>query len=177
MVWLLIAAAMSHPTAAALEQKLASAHSIHGIQQVLSDEGLELGDWEVARRLLAEGAVPRFATLSASAQDQIAQVLVLAERDPLISQALANPADAYAQFPDFLAVHGLNLEAEALEALSRPMDLDDQQLELVVGGIDPVTATLITTGITALAGLLTLWITKHYDTKIKIAEINAAKTA
>jgi len=57
------------------------------------------------------------------------------------------------------------------------MDLDDQQLELVVGGIDPVTATLITTGITALAGLLTLWITKHYDTKIKIAEINAGKTA
>jgi hypothetical protein len=54
-----------------------------------------------------------------------------------------------------------------LAALSQPLDLADTQLERVVGGIDPLTASLITLGITTLGGVLTLWITKHYEAKAK----------
>ena len=61
--------------------------------------------------------------------------------------------------------HGLILDAEVLAALSQPHDLNDQQLQGVMGGIDPVLACLITLGITTLGSVLMHWINRHYDSK------------
>ena len=148
-----------------LEQKVASVKSIHDIQQVLAAEGVQLSEVEVVKGLIAEGAAPRFADLSEAAQAQLAQVLVLAEREPAIAEALSTPEQISAVLPGLLATQGLTLDAEVLDALSQPRDLDDQQLEQVVGGIDPVLAGLITLGITTLGTVLTLWINKHYESK------------
>ncbi|MBM5819937.1 MAG: hypothetical protein FJ070_07630 [Cyanobacteria bacterium K_DeepCast_150m_m2_101] len=148
-----------------LEEKLASVKSIHDIQQILASEGVQMSDVDVAKGLIADGASTRFAHLSDSAQQQLAQVVVLAERDPGIAQALMAPDEVKERLPGLLAAHGLSLDAEALSALSQPLELDDQQLEQVVGGIDPVTAGLITLGITTLGGVLTLWIKEHYASK------------
>ena len=152
-----------------LEQKLASVKSIHDLQQVLESEGLQLSDVDVVKGLIADGGSPCFAGLSETKQAQLAQVLVLAEREPAIAEALEMPEQLAAVLTPLLAAHRLILDDEVLAALSQPHDLDDQQLEGVVGGIDPVTASLITLGITSLASVATLWITTHYATKERIA--------
>lgn len=152
-----------------LERKLAALNSLHGIQQLLVSEGLQMSEVEVARELMAEAGSSRFAHLAAAAQDQVAQLVVLAERDPAIAAVLSDPARMADRLPALAAGHGLQLDAEVVSALSQPLDLADAQLEQVVGGIDPLTASLITLGITTLGGVLTLWITKHYETKERIA--------
>jgi hypothetical protein len=169
--------AMTTTLPAALEQKLAAATSLHGISAVLAAEGLPIGELEIAQGLLQAGASTRFAGLSGRACDQLAQVLVLAESDPAIGRILLDPQQVTAGLPALLAAHALVLEPEALAALAAPLDLDDQQLEQVVGGIDPMTASLITLGITTLGGVLITWITKHYDTQKEIAAIQANRTA
>jgi hypothetical protein len=160
---------MSVSVSPELERKLVGVNSIHGIQQVLASEGMPMSDLEVARGLIAEGSSSRFAGLSPAAQDQVAQLIVLAEADPSIAAVVADPEQVADRLPELAAAHGLKLDSEALAALSKPLDLSDTQLEQVVGGIDPLTASLITLGITTLGGVLTLWITKHYETKERIA--------
>jgi len=150
-----------------LESKLAAVTSIHGIQQLLATEGLQMSDLEIARGLIVEGGSFRFAGLTPAAQDQVAQLVVLAEADPAIAALLADPEQVADRLSALAAAQGLTLEAEVLVALSQPLDLADAQLEQVVGGIDPLTASLITLGITTLGGVLTLWITKHYESKAK----------
>lgn len=159
--------AMTVSVAPDLERKLAAVNSLHGIQQLLAAEGLPMSDLELARGLIAEGALSRFAGLSPAAQDQVAQLLVLAAADPAIAVVMADPEQVTDRLPGLVAGQGLTLDEEVLAALSRPLDLADTQLEQVVGGIDPVTASLITFGITTLGSVLTLWITKHYESKGK----------
>ena len=150
---------------AVLEQKLDSAKSIHDVQQLLSAEGIQVSSVDLVKGLIAEGASPRFQHLSEAAQSQVAQVLVLAESDAAIGQLLLTPAACTSLLPAALASHGISVDAEALAALSQPIDLDDQQLEHVVGGLDPVTAGLISLGITTFFGSLTHWVNRHYDAK------------
>jgi hypothetical protein len=150
-----------------LERKLAAVTSIHGIQQLLATEGLQMSDLEIARGLIVEGGTSRFAGLSPAAQDQVAQLMVLAAADPAIAAVVADPEQVADRLPALATGQGLTLDEEVLAALSRPLDLADTQLEQVVGGIDPVTASLITFGITTLGSVLTLWITKHYESKAK----------
>lgn len=156
---------MSVSSPEVLEQKLAGVKSIHDIQQVLESEGLQLSDVDVVKGLIADGGSPRFAGLSETKQAQLAQVLVLAEREPAIAEALVMPEQLTAVLPPLLADHGLSLDAEVLAALTQPHELNDQQLQEVVGGVDPVLAGLITLGITTLGGVLMHWINKHYDSK------------
>ena len=156
---------MSVSSPEVLEQKLAAVKSIHDIQQVLESEGLQLSEVDVVKGLIADGVSPRFAGLSETMQAQLAQVLVLAEREPAIAEALVMPEQLTAVLPPLLAAHGLTLDAEVLAALSQPHDLNDQQLQEVVGGVDPVLAGLITLGITTLGGVLMHWINRHYDSK------------
>jgi len=158
-----------------LENKLQGVASIRGIQKVLSEEGLALSEAQIAQGLIAEGVSPRFAGLSPSAQEQVAQVVVLAERNQAVAHVLTSPDQVTAQLPALLAAEGISLDAEALSALSAPLELDDEQLEQVVGGS---TAALVigligTVVVPTLATIFTLWINKHYDTKVKIAEIDA----
>lgn len=157
----------------ALELKLSSVKSIHDLQQVCAAEGLELTDVEVAQKLIAEGGLPRYAHLSIEAQHQVASVLVLAEGDSQIAELIATPYEVAEQLPVLLAAHDIQLDPEALDALSQPLELDDAQLESVVGG----SATLAIIGaIGAIVGpIATLWITEHYSAKVKVAELNAGK--
>ncbi len=154
-----------------LEQKLAAVKSIHDIQQVCAAEGLEMTDAQVAQRLIADGAMPRFTNLSLEAQRQVADVLVLTEQDPQIAALMRGGDDG--TLTGLLATHGIQLNDEALDALSQPPELDDPQLEQVVGG----SATLAIIG--AIGGIVvqiaTLWIVTHYSTQVRIAETNAKK--
>lgn len=150
-----------------LQTQLTDVKSIGGIQKVLADQGLSVSEVQIAQQLIAEGLSPRFAGLSPSAQEQVAHVIVLAEHNPAVAQVLMSPEQATAQLPALLAAEGLSLDAEALEALSKPLELDDAQLEQVVGGIDPALITLITFGITTAATVATLLINRYFDYKDK----------
>ena len=154
-----------------LEQKLAAVQSIHDIQQACAAEGLEMTDAQVAQRLIADGAMPRFANLSLEAQRQVADVLVLTEQDPQIAALMWGGDDG--TLTGLLATHGIQLNAEALDALSQPPELDDSQLEHVVGG----SATLAIIGAIGaiVVPIATLWITTHYAAQVKIAETNPNK--
>lgn len=125
---------MTVTTSQGLQQKLALVQSIQDIQQVLASEGVELSEVDVVKGLIAEGALPRFSHLSATQQAQVAQVLVLAEGEPAIAAALATPADFATSLAPLLAHHGLILDDAVLAALTQPQELDDQQLEQIVGG-------------------------------------------
>lgn len=92
--------------------------SIHGIQQVCAAEGLELTDAEVAQKLIAEGEPPRYAHLSTEAQHQVSSFLVLAEGDSQIAELIATPYEVAEQLPVLLAAHDIQLDPEALDALS-----------------------------------------------------------
>lgn len=150
-----------------LAQKLASAHSISEIRNVLADEGLTLSEPEIVQGLIAEGASPRFAGLSPAAQGQLAQVLVLAEQNPTLAKVLVSPGQVQAQLPALVAAAGLTLDQEVLDALAAPVEISDEQLEQVVGGIDPVLATLITLGITTAASVAMHLINRYFDYKEK----------
>ena len=120
-------------------------------------------DVQVAQRLIADGAMPRFANLSLEAQRQVADVLVLAEQDPKIAALMRGGDDG--TLTGVLATHGIQLNDEALGALAQPPELDDPQLEQVEGG----SATLAIIG-AFVVPIATLWITTHYSAKVKIAE-------
>lgn len=154
-----------------LELKLSSAKSIHDIQQVCAAEGLELTDVEVAQKLIAEGGLQCYAHLSTEAQHQVANVLVLAEGDSQIAELIATPHEVAERLPALLEAHDIQLGLEALDALSQPLELDDAQLEGVVGG----SAALATIGAIGaiVVPIATLWITQHYAAKVKVAELNA----
>lgn len=157
-----------------LEQKLSAVQSIHDIQQVCAAEGLEITDVQVAQRLIADGAIPRFVNLALEAQRQVAEVLVLAEQNPQIATLVQGGDDG--TLTGLLATHGIQLNDEALDALAQPPELDDPQLEQVVGG----SATLAIIGAIGAIGAIivpiaTLWITTHYAAQVRIAETNAKK--
>lgn len=153
-------------TAAKLEHKLATVRSIHDIQVLLAAEGLEMSDTEIVQGLIAEGASPRYSDLSPEAQAQVAQLLVLAERKPDIAEALVHPLDSGTALAALAEAEGLALDPQAQAALQQPLDLNDDQLEGVVGGLDPVTAGLISLGITTLGAVLMHWINRHYDARL-----------
>ena len=92
--------------------------SIHGIQQVCAAECLELTDAEVAQKLIAEGGLPHYAHLSTEAQHQVTSFLVLAEGDSQIAELIATPYEVAEQLPVLLAAHDIQLDPEALDALS-----------------------------------------------------------
>ncbi len=120
---------------------------------------------EVAKGLIAQGALPRFAGLGPSAQEQVAKLLLLVEENPAAAEAIG--LSDLQQIQAIAGSAGITLDPEVTAVLAQPMDLDDATLENVVGGIDPLTATLITTGIGAMVTIATFWINKHYDSKAK----------
>lgn len=150
-----------------LEARLTSARSIADICQVLADEGVTMDELSVAKGLIEQGALPRFAHLGSDAQEQVAKLLLLAESNPEASQAISG-SDVN-QITAIASAAGITLDPEVTSVLAQPLDLDDAQLDQVVGGIDPLTATLISTGIAAVVTIATLWINKHYDAKLKAA--------
>jgi len=154
-----------------LEQRLATATSFGGIQQILSAEGVEMSEHEIVVGLLAGGVSPRFVNLSPNARNQVAQVLLLAERNPAIAQVLASPEQVGFLLPGLLAGEGLDLDDEAVVSLSQPIELEDQELEQVVGGF--LTETLIlgfaNIVVGALATVACTWIVEHYKYKTATA--------
>lgn len=173
MIGLKLHLAMASVNLQALEQKLSSVRSVADIRQVLADEGVAMDDLAVAKGLLAQGALPRFAHLESTAQEQVAKLMLLAESNPEASQAIAS--SDVGRITAIASAAGITLDPEVTSLLAQPLDLDDAQLQQVVGGIDPLTASLITAGIGAIVTIATLWITRHYDTAVKIAEIEASK--
>ncbi|MCX5943917.1 MAG: hypothetical protein NTZ53_01100 [Cyanobacteria bacterium] len=148
-----------------------SVNSISEIQSLLGSEGIQKSELEIIRDLIAEEPTHRFAKLSSKALDQVAEVLLLAERNPNIGAILLNPNSINDLLPSLIVAEGFTVEAEALAALSQPQELNDDQLEQVVGGIDPLTASLITLGITTVATVVTLWINRHYDYMMKQSQV------
>jgi hypothetical protein len=152
-----------------LQVKLSSAQSIADIRQVLAGEGVVMDELSVAKGLISQGALPRFAHLGSSAQEQVARLLLLAEENREVSLAIA--ASDVQQITAIASSAGITLDPEVTSVLAQPQDLDDAQLEQVVAGIDPLTASLISAGIGAVVTIATLWINKHYDTQARIASV------
>lgn len=125
-----------------------------------------MSEVDIVKGLITDGALPRFAYLTETAQAQVAQVLVLGKHDPAVADALAMLPEHLTSLPTLLAAHGLEYDDAVLAALSSPQELDDQQLEQITGGIDPVTVGVITLGITTLGGVLIHLIDRHYDYKM-----------
>jgi hypothetical protein len=140
----------------ALELRLSSVKSVHGIQQVCAAEGLELADAEIAQKLIAEVGLPRYAHLSTEAQHQVASFLVLAEGDSQIAELIATPYEVTEQLPVLLAAHDIQLDPEALDAISQPLELYNAQLASVVGG--PATLAIIGAIGAIVVPIATLWI-------------------
>lgn len=156
-----------------LQDKLSSARSIADIRQVLAAEGVVMDELEVAKGLISQGALPRFAQLGAKSQDQVARLLLLVAENRELARAIG--ASDVQLITAIAGSEGILLDQEVACVLAQPLDLDDAQLEQVVGGIDPLTASLITAGIGAVVTIATHWISKHYETKVRLAEIEAGK--
>jgi hypothetical protein len=150
----------------ALQEKLSAARSIADICQVLSGEGVVMDQLDVAKGLIAQGALPRFADLGPSAQEQVAKLLLLVEENPAAAEAIGS--SDLQQIQAIAGSAGITLDPEVTAVLAKPVDLDDATLEKVVGGIDPLTASLISAGIGAIVTIATLWINKHYEAKAKV---------
>lgn len=158
-----------------LQKQLQSVQSIESLQAILAAEGVDKSELDIAKGLIAAGALARFGDVPEVMQDQLAQLILLAEHDPELSSLLAQPSVDQAALKAQLASHGLTPSAEILEALAAPLPLNDEALELVVGG--SLTLTILGMVVPAVVGLATLWINKHYDTQTRIAEINAKAKA
>ena len=154
-----------------LQEQLQSVQSIESLRTILAAEGVDKSEFEIAKGLIAAGALARFGNVPEGMQEQLAQLILLAEHDHVLSSLLAQPSLDQAALKGQLASHGLTASPEVLEALSVPLQLNDEALELVVGG--SLTLTILGIVVPAVVGLATLWINKHYDTQTRIAEINA----
>ena len=112
---------------------------------MLASEGGNGSLIDIAQGLIAEGASPRFAALSPEGQAQVAKVVVLAESNPALLKARADPETA----------------AEQLPFLHAPMGL---QLEQLIGSLVPESLIVGLAGIvvTVLVAIATHWIAEAY---------------
>jgi hypothetical protein len=91
---------------------------------------------------------------------------LLVEENPAVAKAIGS--SDLQQIQAIAGSAGITLDPEVTAVLAKPVDLDDATLEKVVGGIDPLTASLISAGIGAIVTIATLWINKHYEAKAKV---------
>lgn len=173
--------AMSALLSPALEQSLAGATSISALRKVLAGQGLSMTDLEIAKGLIRDSGGHRFQGLSEASIDQLARIIVLAEQDAAIAQLLLQPERVAEQLPVLLAPHGMVADSELVAALCEPLELDDAQLDQVVGGVALTGACIA--GIIAAVGtaasitivpIAITWINRHYD--LQQAKLEAGQT-